>query len=67
MRSTYENRKDSKAQFDKKKEKKEYLPTWRSYHPLPLLKKTGLETVPGAQAVRLMPGHEFLHWLQDHT
>ena len=39
--------------------------TWRRYHFLPLLEECGFEAVPGVERVRLVPGHELLHRLQD--
>lgn len=41
--------------------------TWWGHHPLPFLEQAGLEAVAGTETVGLMPGHEFLHGLQDHT
>ena len=39
--------------------------TWRRDHLLPLLEERGFEAVPGVERVRLVPGHELLHRLQD--
>ena len=41
--------------------------TWRRDHLLPLLEERGFEAVPGVERVRLVPGHELLHRLQDDT
>lgn len=41
--------------------------SWWSHHSLPFLEQAGLETVPGAEVVGLVPGHELLHGLQDYT
>lgn len=41
--------------------------TWRCHHPLPLLKQTGLQAVPGTEVVGFVSRHQFLHWLQYYT
>ena len=41
--------------------------TWRRDHLLPLLEERGFEAVPGVERVRLVPGHQLLHGLQDDT
>ena len=41
--------------------------TWGRDHLLPLLEERGFEAVPGVERVRLVPGHELLHRLQDDT
>lgn len=43
------------------------FPTWRCHHPLPLLEEAGLEAISRTKVVRLVSGHQFLHWLQNHT
>lgn len=44
-----------------------HSPTWWCHHPLPFLEEAGFEAVSGAEAVRLVSGHELLHGLQNHT
>jgi hypothetical protein len=41
--------------------------TRRGNHPLPLLEQCCFETVPWAECIRFMAGHQFLHWLQNYT
>jgi hypothetical protein len=41
--------------------------TRRGNHPLPLLEQRCFETVPGAECVCFMAGHQLLHWLQNYT